>query len=380
MGSARDSIGCLVMSEISPIRLLIKTLFLFVVVNVVFAFVSPRGSIGSGYNFVFPGRTRFPFGAQNDPYSLSVDYMDAMFASHLVAAPKASDEYRVVLIGDSSIWGEGLRANEIISEQWNKMSVKCGDKNMRAYDLGYPHPSVVKDLVIMNKALDYEPDFIVWFITLNALISERINPFLDANREEALTILNTYNISFKQEGKLDQAQPELYRKSLIGRRSNLARQAKLQALGIIWTATGADKKASAKTKPPDFSVSDNPLYRGMDASGNITDLLQLDALESGIDVADSIPLLIVNEPVFVAPEKYSTVRYNAAYPRWAYDQYRAALAAQAQSSGWNYLDLWNTIPREYFLDAGVHLSRDGERLLVQQIIPELQSIVCNAKP
>jgi len=306
--------------------------------------------------------------------------MDAMFASHLIAAPKGVTEYRVVLIGDSSIWGEGLGAKEIISEQWNKMNVKCGNKTIRAYDLGYPHPSVVKDLVIMDKALEYEPDFIVWFMTLNTLISERLNPFLDANSEEAVNILNTYDISFKQEGKLDQDKPELYKKSLIGQRSNLARQVKLQFLGIIWTATGADKKAGKKTKLPDFSVSDDPRYRGMDSSGNIEDLLLLKALAGGSDIADSIPLLIVNEPVFIAPEKYSTARYNAAYPRWAYDQYRAALAVQAQNSEWNYLDLWNTIPGEHFLDAGVHLSTEGERLLIQQIIPELQSIACDINP
>jgi hypothetical protein len=71
------------------------------------------------------------------------------------------------------------------------------------------------------------------------------------------------------------------------------------------------------------------------------------------------------------------MRYNAGYPRWAYDRYRGAIAAQAQSAGWNYLDLWNAIPPQYFLDASLHLGAEGERLLIEQIIPALPVVACN---
>jgi hypothetical protein len=74
------------------------------------------------------------------------------------------------------------------------------------------------------------------------------------------------------------------------------------------------------------------------------------------------------------------VRYNAVYPRWAYDQYRKYIASRAQSSGWNYLDLWDAVPPEYFADARFHLTVEGEQLLVQQMNPALQSIVCEAQP
>jgi hypothetical protein len=68
------------------------------------------------------------------------------------------------------------------------------------------------------------------------------------------------------------------------------------------------------------------------------------------------------------------------YPRWAYDQFRTAVTGQAQIRGWNYLDLWNTVPPEYFLDASVHRSAVGQQLLIEQINPTVQSIACNAKP
>lgn len=85
-------------------------------------------------------------------------------------------------------------------------------------------------------------------------------------------------------------------------------------------------------------------------------------------------LRIVNETMYIAPEKATMVRYSAGYPRWAYDQYRKAIASQAQNAGWKYLDLWNAIPRRYFLDASLHLRAEGERLLIDQINPVLQSI------
>jgi hypothetical protein len=41
-----------------------------------------------------------------------------------------------------------------------------------------------------------------------------------------------------------------------------------------------------------------------------------------------------------------------------------------------YLDLWNAVPPHYFSDAGLHLGPEGERLLIEQINPVLQSIAC----
>jgi hypothetical protein len=100
----------------------------------------------------------------------------------------------------------------------------------------------------------------------------------------------------------------------------------------------------------------------------------------GHAIAGSVPLLIVNEPIYVVSKERSQVRYNAVYPRWAYDEYRKLLTAQAQDANWNYLDLWDAVPPEYFGDARFHLNVKGEQMLVEQINPAAQSIACDAKP
>ncbi len=363
--------------EVNPSRVLIKALGLFVLANIVYALIQPRGLSLSAYNVLFPGRTRLPFGIAGDPYTVTVDDVDAMFASHLIQAPKPSDEYRLVLIGDSSVWGEGLGAADVISEQWNAMNLACGDKTIRAYDLGYPHPSIVKDLVILDKALEYEPDLVVWFVTLNSLISQRANPFLLANPGRTVKVLDAYDISFRQGERLAEAEPNFLEKTLLGQRSNLARRIKLEMLGIVWTATRADTNTLADDDPADFEVDDDPGYRGMKVSEDLTGMLLFSALSAGHDIAGQVPVLIVNEPMYIVPQANTRVRYNAGYPRWAYDQYRKAMAAQARSAGWNYLDLWRAIPRRYFLDASLHLGAQGERLLIEKINPALLSIACD---
>jgi len=138
---------------ISPLRILVKAVCLFVIVNIVYALIDPQGSIVFGYNALFPGRTRLPFVGGGGPFSVAIDDVDAMFASHAISAPKEANEFRVVLLGDSSIWGEGLGAYEMISEQWNGLDVPCGGKVIRAYNLGYPHLTSVNELVIVNKAM-----------------------------------------------------------------------------------------------------------------------------------------------------------------------------------------------------------------------------------
>src|SRR5689334_19858119 len=100
---------------------LIKATLLFVVFN--FAFVlTNKVSLGklSLYNIIFQGRERFPFGETRESYNLSLFDVDAMFASHvLVGTKKTPDEYRVLLIGDSSVWGILLKPEETLAGQFN---------------------------------------------------------------------------------------------------------------------------------------------------------------------------------------------------------------------------------------------------------------------
>ena len=363
-------------SEIHPLRVLVKALVLFLVINIVYALIDPSLGGISAYNHLIPGRVRFPFGSVNDPYVVMVDNLDVMAASHRISAPEKTDEYRVVLIGDSSVWGEKISANDSISEQWNNLNLQCNGMQIKFYNLGYPHPSIIKDLIVLDKAMQYEPDMIVWFVTLNTLIPRRLSPFIAANSEEAAKVLNTYKIPYSQEDELALSKPSFFEKTLIGRRSELARAIKLQTLGLLWMATGQDKRPSNPAPALSQDVDDDAKFRGWVPRVKLENKMVFEALQAGHEMAGSVPILIVNEPIFIASGQNSDIRYNDVYPRWAFDQYRELMTSEAQKSRWNYLDLWNAVPDSEFSDTSLHVSAQGERQLIESINPVLRRIAC----
>lgn len=365
--------------QIHPLRLVVKALLLFALVNVLFAALQPPVPQLSLYNVVFPGRVRLPFGGGLDPYIVMIDNVDAMLATHAVANPKPVDEYRVLLIGDSSVWGETLLPRESISEQWNALNNQCNGKTVKFYNLGYPHPSVIKDLVILEKAVEHDPDLIAWFTTLNSLIPRRVSAFMEANREDALRLMDRYGLAFPERDTLTQMEPSLYERTIVGQRSYLNRWLKLQIQGFLWSAdrTDVDIRYLPETVEGNSpNVEDHILYRQMEPTTDLRSMMLFNALTAGQEIAGSVPILLVNEPMFIASGENSDLRYNRGYPRWAYDLYREAMQEESQSAQWNYLDLWNKIPPEYFSDTSLHLSAEGERLLIEQVDPLVRSMLC----
>jgi hypothetical protein len=365
-------------TDVRLVAVVVKALCLFVLVNIVYtATKSPVADI-SIYNSLIPGLERLPFGNYSDPYTVTVDNVDAMFAAHEISAKKESDEIHVALIGDSSIYGEGLLSRDTLSGQWNQLNPQCADKQIRIYNLGYPHPSIIKDLVFIDEVNERQPDVIIWFVTLNTVMNQyRINPFLTGNRERVLQMMETYDIPFGSRKDLSEQIPVFYQDTIVGQRSFLARWLKLQALGLLWYAAGDDFHLEHEN--PEIISADvkkSPSYRDLPPDSDLKESLLLGALTAGHAVAGEIPVFLVNEPIFVANGMNSDVRYNDLYPRWAYDQYRGLLAEQAQQNSVNYLDMWNAIPPEFFTDTPLHLSADGERLLAEQLNPKLLSMVC----
>ena len=361
-----------------PVVVLIKALCLFVLLNTVFAFIHPAIADISVYNTIFPGLERMPFGVRGDPFSVTMDNVHAMFAAHEVSRPKRPNEIRVVLVGDSSIWGEGLYLSETLSAQLTRKGLQCNGKTVTAYNLGYPHPSIVKDLVFIDEVNVRQPDAIVWFITMNTVVNQfGLNPFIVTNRQRVLRILEKYDIRYGPRKALSEMENGFYDQTVVGQRSFLARWMKLQSLGLIWAATGMDSHVTPNpTGTMPLDVANSTRYRTLGPDTDLRASLLLNTLAAGRDLSGTTPVLLVDEPIFVVNGMNSDVRYNDLYPRWAFDQYRDLVAAQAESLSMPYLDLWNEIPPEYFTDTPFHLSPEGERLLMEQIAPSLLSMVC----
>jgi hypothetical protein len=363
----------------------VKGVLLFLAANLAFALWYPLDPLGrlSIYNTFVPGRLRLPYA--DDPqksYSLGTYYLEAMFASHVLsAAPKPPDEYRVIIIGDSSAWGYLLTPEQTLATYLNERQIQLPDgRRAHFYNLGYPVMSVTKDLLILSYALRYEPDLILWPLTLESLPYDKqlYHPLLQNNPQPVRALIRTYNLN------LDPDDPALieidfWDRTLVGSRRLLADWARLQLYGVAWAATGVDQYI-----PVDFQ----PRLEDLPADLGFHDLqppkleaadLALDILAAGVSLAGQTPMLLINEPMFISQGVNSDVRYNFYYPRWAYDDYREILQKACAERGWHCLDLWDAIPPGEFTNTAVHMTPAGTEQFAGLIAPAVIELASKSK-
>ncbi len=348
------------------VRVVLKALVIFAVTNLIFAISDPLPVIGriSIYNWLVPGRDRLPYWESNESYNLGMNSLEAMFSSHKISQPKRSDEYRVVVIGDSSAWGILLDNGDTLTGNLNKAQIKIGDKTLIAYNIGHPVMSVTKDLMLLEYALHYSPDLIVWPVTLEALPypKQLEAPIAQNNASRIRSLISRFDL------KLDAndsrfVDPDFWSQTIVGQRRALADWWRLQLYGIAWAATGIDQVNGAFT-PRSNDLEADVTWQGFtEELGIQASDIALDVLNAGHKLADRIPVMMINQPIFIADGLNSNVRYNFWYPKWAYDRYRELLAQTAQRDNWNYVDLWDSIASSEFTDSPVHLTPNGSQQL-----------------
>lgn len=357
-------------------RIALKALLLFALVNAAFALTRPLDALGrlSLYNALFPGRARLPYGeAPAEDYNLTLNNLPAMFAAHELARPKAADEFRVLLLGDSGTWGWFLRPEETLAGQLNALGLRAADgRRVVVYNLGYPVMSLTKDLLLLDAALASEADLVLWPVTLQSFARGRQldHPLLQENPDRVRDLIAAYDLAldpfdarFVIRTRLDE--------TVVARRRDLAGLLRLQALGLAWAATGIDQAIPADIPLRQSDLDADESWLDVSGPRPLTDDdLTFDVLRAGVARAGGVPVVIINEPIYISDGANSDVRYNSFYPRWAYDQYRALLAERAAAEGWRWLDLWDAIPPDEFSDTPVHLTPEGTRLLAEEL--ELQ--------
>ena len=358
-------------------NLLLKALALFVACNLVFAALDPLPVLGclSLYNWLVPGRERLPFGEVPDKaYNISILNLEAMFAAHVVSAPVREPEYRLFLIGDSSVWGFLLKPEETLAGAINAAHLTAPDgRRVRAYNLGHPTISLTKDLLILSYAMRYQPDMIIWLTTLEAFPYEKqlSSPIVQHNPAPVRDLIARYNLHLDAH---DAAFADLsfWQRTIVGRRRDLADLVRLNLYGFMWAATGVDQFYPERYEPPqaDFEADDS-FY---DLRPPLTsDDLAFEVLSAGVMLAGDVPVLIVNEPIFISAGRNSDIRYNFFYPRWAYDQYRALLAEYAETNNLPYLDLWDAVPPHEFTNSAIHYTPAASRLVAEHLMAAIRA-------
>ena len=357
-----------------------RTLFLLVAFNLIFAAVYPLPILGklTAYNRLFPGRLRLPYGENPDrAYNLSLFNLEAMFASHEISnGPKPDGEYRIILIGDSSTWGFLLPPGQTLAAFLNNPATNLPDgRKLRAYNLGYPVMSLAKDLMILHEVMPYQPDLIVWPITLESFPKDKqlSHPLLQHNPQRVRSLIQVYQL------KLDSNSPDFiddsfWDRTILGSRRPLADLLRLQLYGVMWAATGIDQEIPQSYSPRKEDLPSDASFHNLFGPHLTESDLAVEILHAGHRLAGQVPILLVNEPMFLSQGLNSHIRYNFFYPRWAYDDYRALVRTLSQANGWRYLDLWDAVDNSQFTNSAIHMTPLGTEQFAQRLISSIMEI------
>ena len=361
------------------IRIGLKAVALFLIFNLIWLAAQPMTFLNrlTVYNGLVPGRERFPFAEYPaESYALTVNSLDQIFAAHIVSRPKAADEFRVLHIGDSGVWGYLLEPDQSQAACITRQNLTLPDgRRVVAYNLGYPTLTAVKDLLILRRGLQHQPDLVIWSITLASLYpADQLDfPLLHAARDEIAALQAEYAFNLPQ---WPLPAPEAFARTFIGQRRQVADWLRHQLYGPAWAATRIDHRIPKFVAPHPVNLDPND---GL-LSVNVVNLrepgrftapdLALDVVRVGMEWAKSagVPLVLVNAPMY--RNDSHPLRYNTYYPRWAYDSYREVMAAEAAREGWRYRDLWDAAPPDAFTDTDFHLTATANCTYAERLIRE----------
>lgn len=366
---------------LNPFRILVKAIIILLCFNFAFPVIQkiPFHNI-TLYNHFVQGRERLPFGETPQlSYNLTMNDMDAMLLSHEISKNNSDDFLKIIIAGDSSVWGTLLENENTISakleQKMNREESGMGE-NVQVFNLGYPTTAILKDLAFLDASLVYEPDVVIWFVTLNSLVQEAYQdaPILLNNPEKTNALITKYDLS------MPSLMQKTYRENtFFNQRRNIHDRIQLQLFAPMWAATGIDQYY-----PSDYQAA----ARDLEADDSFADIadhelrekdLDLEVITTFVEKNPDIDVIIVNEPILISQGANSDIRYNFYYPRWIYDQYRALMATTFEEKGIKYIDLWDSVPEEYFTNSAIHYNAQGVDILIDNLFLKVEKEISQNK-
>ncbi len=220
----------------------------------------------------------------------------------------------------------------------------------------------------MQKSLEYEPDLIVWMLTLESFPQDKqlTVPLVQNNATRVDELVSVYGLdAAPNSDALNRT--ELWDTTLVGRRRALADWYRLQVYGVMWSITAVDQIYPDTYTPAQTDFEADERFHEIAAADFAESQWAFNALDVGFQLAGDTPLILVNEPILISNGENSDIRYNFFYPRWAYDQYRLLMQEKSAANGWSYYDFWDVVPMSEFTNSAVHLTAAGEAILVDRV-------------
>ncbi|MDX2168164.1 MAG: hypothetical protein SF182_13905 [Deltaproteobacteria bacterium] len=311
---------------------------------------------------------------------VKVLWLDPLLRQHEICWRQRPGEVRIVVLGNSAIYGFPLPVEQSFAARLNA-GFDADGTAAHVFNLAWVFTYFLKDAVILDRALAYRPDVIVYAVTLadmTHLAPPPFQPLLEFLRANAGTI-----DAMAADPPPTLAEPlaltaaslhESEATLLQSRRLNIAtylRQTLRQQARALATAVGAAPAPPApKTlgrAPYDcrkVQRQDGLFYRDFQTWSLLGALAAL-RQQSGQRV------LVVNWPVAHEP---SGDCYNNRYTVARLAEFDAWLAAETTRLELPFLDLSRLLPPEEFLDS-LHVSAAGHQLIADRVGAALQPLL-----
>jgi hypothetical protein len=312
-------------------------------------------------------------------------WIDPALRQHEICWRDVPGETRIVVLGNSAIFGFPLPAEQSFSARLNAQFDAAGTP-AHVFNLAWIFTYFLKDALILERALAYHPDVIVYAVTLADMSHlapppfEPIIEFLRANTDtvDAMAASPPPGLAEPLEAVrryFDERRLEV----LAARRVNVGTYLRLllnrQARAIA-TALGA---APALPQPKTAG------HRAVDcAKVTRQDRLFFEDFQSwnllgdlaAIRARSGQRVLVINWPVAHEPEGDC---YNGRYTNARLAEFNAWLAAETTRLELPYLDLSTLLPPSEFLDS-LHVSPGGHQQIADRVAAALTPLLQPPNP
>jgi hypothetical protein len=311
----------------------------------------------------------------NDNLADIVIPIDAALATHKISChPKTQDEYRVIFIGDSQT------TSAVYSEIINADNLHVAGKKVVAYNLGWPGTDIVQDVLILDAAMQYQPDLVVLSVTaasFNDVAYPNDNPvgwFRTINKRRLAALSRKFDLQDWFEASM---QPEAWYEqwvaidnsewimnpiipAWINRFSYLSNFTKVDYLAEYHRT---DYYINKPIPPTAIYHSDDPGFMGM--PNTIWKFLNV---AQQLSDQHQAKLMLINEPTFNNPSVDNNDKYSNFYEKKLYDRYRVALKKFADKYHFWYFDWWDIVPPDAFTDSPLHMIPEASKSVTEKII------------
>lgn len=354
------------------LRVVAKAVLLFILCNLIYALAQPLDTLAqiTLYRGVFQLQPRLTLSEDTDRlFEGGIYNIPAMMLRHSITSPKARDEFRIIMLGDSATRGLGQTFEQTYAGRINAMNLRTADgRRVVIYNLGLRSNSVLKDALLLDYLLDTDPDMVIWMLSLDGLHEDfaLTHPLVERNAERLRDYIKRENLSLPLP-----PETSFLARTLIGQRRDLAELLQLQTYGFSLAATTLPERHVPPNDLDNFARDET--WQTLQPPYTLTEEgLLFNVLEAA---RSHLPILLVNQPIYRSAGANGDVRYNLTYPRWAYDQHRALMQDYTAVHDWPYVDLWDVVPSEMFTDSAYHMRPEAAAYVADGIAEALRPLL-----